>query len=70
MFAEALIVTEEIYDVREYRNCAFTFDTYFTIELDFEQLVFSSYVPLAMQVVTLRVEDIFLSLTPASCTLP
>ena len=31
MFAEALIVTEEIYDVREYRNCALTFDTYFTM---------------------------------------
>ena len=31
MFAEALIVTEAIYDVRESGNCAWTFETHFTL---------------------------------------
>ena len=33
LFAEALMVTEAIYDLRESRNCARTFDTYFTYQI-------------------------------------
>ena len=32
MFAEALIVTDEIYDVQESDNCPRTFETHFTIQ--------------------------------------
>ena len=38
MFAEALIVTEAIYDVRESDNCPRTFETYFiyTVETGYK----------------------------------